>query len=461
MKTRLDAVDVLLDGLPQTRKAVADIASDVAYLLAHSVNVTACAASGDVHIGNGACADPVPQCDAPTAPAEGTVSLSADFIIPGVVAEYTCPGALAFVAGPTFRTCIESTLQFDGPDPTCKVCTVTNCVRCVNDVKTCAECAYGHDLSADSKSCPERSDTVIAFEGGAQALAAKATTWNRFYPNPPTSLGNGAAALIRGTIYVVAHGGHSGSAGFYKLEQGSTTWGTFPAILGTTQFDGVWIGRVSNPVFFCSVNGAGAAADGFYIFYLTGTAVYQPSVDATKWKMLPVHGNGDSRNIRHTGATAVLGPKIYLIGGYANLAADANTKCSALVDVFDTSRGKFSVGVPMAVGRYGHSAATYNGKIYVFGGRSAAGVVLPLVESFDPSTEKWVAKTPMPEAWEGMSTGPLPVFPSGTVLIPYSSKGTTGILASLEFDTKADSWKEGPVPVLKAGKYAVVQGALE
>ena len=29
------------------------------------------------------------------------------------------------------------------------------------------------------------------------------------------------------------------------------------------------------------------------------------------------------------------------------------------------------------------------------------------------------------------------------------------------YDTKADSWQEGPAPVLKEGKYVVVQGSLE
>lgn len=60
-----------------------------------------------------------------------------------------------------------------------------------------------------------------------------------------------------------------------------------------------------------------------------------------------------------------------------------------------------------------------------------------------------------------MGTGPLPVFANGVVLIPYAAKSaSTGIVASLEYDAKADSWKEGPVPVLKVGRYAVVQGAL-
>ena len=90
----------------------------------------------------------------------------------------------------------------------------------------------------------------------------------------PTYGNDAAAALIRGTLYVVGHGGHGSTDGFYKLEAGVKAWSTFPAIKGTTQFDGVWIGRVSNPVFYCTINGVGTAEDGFYIFYLSGSAVY-------------------------------------------------------------------------------------------------------------------------------------------------------------------------------------------
>ena len=52
----------------------------------------------------------------------------------------------------------------------------------------------------------------------------------------------------------------------------------------------------------------------------------------------------------------------------------------------------------------GHAGASYNGKIYVFGGY-AKGLALDTVEMFDPSSGKWALKTVMPEAWAEMSTG--------------------------------------------------------
>lgn len=54
-------------------------------------------------------------------------------------------------------------------------------------------------------------------------------------------------------------------------------------------------------------------------------------------------------------------------------------------------------------------------QVYIFGGRSAANAVLNTVEEFDPSTGQWSLKTSMPEAWEMMSSGPMPVFADGTV----------------------------------------------
>lgn len=232
---------------------------------------------------------------------------------------------------------------------------------------------------------------------------------------------------------------------------------------GITQLDGVWRGRVNNAAFYCTVNGEGAVEDGFYLFALTGSRVFQPAVDDTKWKVIPTHGNGNDKNIRGVGATAVIGKLIYLLGGEAKNAATTAERTSALVDVFDTTSKTFSEGVPMTAGRIGHSAASYDGKIYIFGGRSAAGVILSRVEAFDPSTGSWSTKTPMPEAWEHMSCGPMPVFASGTVLIPfgYKTPSAGGIITSFEYDTKNDSWREGPQPTLKVGKYTVVQGPLK
>ena len=62
------------------------------YVLSHAENVSACADDGEVHAGNGECVDPIPSCPKPETPSnEGTMTLSSEFIIPGVTAKYAQP----------------------------------------------------------------------------------------------------------------------------------------------------------------------------------------------------------------------------------------------------------------------------------------------------------------------------------------------------------------------------------
>jgi hypothetical protein len=145
MNRTLAVHQVTLDDLGLIRPVVTRLEGVVSSLLDHAANVTACAAGGDIHIGDGACVDPVPRCPRPMAPSYGAVALSADFIIPGVTATYTCGGANMFLSGPTVRTCNESLLGFNGAVPECLVCGVVNCLQCVDSVNTCATCALGHD----------------------------------------------------------------------------------------------------------------------------------------------------------------------------------------------------------------------------------------------------------------------------------------------------------------------------
>ncbi|HUQ32701.1 MAG TPA: kelch repeat-containing protein [Pyrinomonadaceae bacterium] len=48
--------------------------------------------------------------------------------------------------------------------------------------------------------------------------------------------------------------------------------------------------------------------------------------------------------------------------------------------------------------RYYHGAATVNGKLYVFGGSDGMGSSLATVEAYDPVTNTWTSRAPMPTA---------------------------------------------------------------
>lgn len=147
--------------------------------------------------------------------------------------------------------------------------------------------------------------------------------------------------------------------------------------------------------------------------------------------------------------------------------------------------------------RYAHSAASYNGKIYVFGGyrRTTVTIRLAIAEVYDPSKDTWSAVTAMPNAWADMTTGsilpchvsmsysflyagPLPVFPNGEILIPgaHGREGSNYYLKYAflcwnlqkkiindgmicRYDAKNDKWTNAPTANRFGGKYCVLQGA--
>ncbi len=90
-------------------------------------------------------------------------------------------------------------------------------------------------------------------------------------------------------------------------------------------------------------------------------------------------------------ATAVVGNKIYCIGGTIG-TKDGVYAPSGLVEVYDTATDTWTTKSDMPTARVGVSASVVDGKIYLVGGNSNA------TEMYDPATDTWTTKTPMPFA---------------------------------------------------------------
>ena len=142
------------------------------------------------------------------------------------------------------------------------------------------------------------------------------------------------------------------------------------------------------------------------------------------------------------------------------------------------------------------------------------GDVSPSVKELDPATGQWASKTDMPEAWQvhwlrhhfdpflpdrslpstllpscrtmfstlrrltlcvdrcalgravtelglqQMSTGPMPTYANGEVIIPHAYKANTGVSTALKYNVRADSWEAGPSVAVRNGRYAVAFGTM-
>ena len=101
-------------------------------------------------------------------------------------------------------------------------------------------------------------------------------------------------------------------------------------------------------------------------------------------------------------ATAVVGHKVYLIGGtlYKDKAIQRPYGNSTL-EVYDTQKSKWQRGADMPTPRHSARAAVVNGTIFVFGGWHGENHALaegyPVsVEAYNPRTNTWIQKKDMP-----------------------------------------------------------------
>lgn len=86
--------------------------------------------------------------------------------------------------------------------------------------------------------------------------------------------------------------------------------------------------------------------------------------------------------------------KIYVTNGM-----DTNTFFDTCYE-FDISKNTWTQRANSAHVKDGASQWTYNGKLYVFGGRdsTATPIGLNYVEEYDPAADTWISRTPLPQA---------------------------------------------------------------
>ena len=94
-------------------------------------------------------------------------------------------------------------------------------------------------------------------------------------------------------------------------------------------------------------------------------------------------------------ACAVMEDKIYVMGGMQVVGGNRDYSGLSKFEVYDTKNDTWTTLADMPTKRWGLSATAFNGKIYVFGGRSL-GLPYSSIEIYDPQTNTWTTKSSMP-----------------------------------------------------------------
>ncbi len=147
---------------------------------------------------------------------------------------------------------------------------------------------------------------------------------------------------------------------------------------------------------------------------------------------------------------AVANGKIYAIGGMVGYYNALGTN-----EMYDPATNIWTTMAPMPTPRYHFGIATYNNKIYCISGTTGLWVMGVTPESgvdpvtganevYDPQTNSWETKAPLPSPRERMATtivdGKIYVIGGGTILGPLTVNGTGSIDI---YDPATDTWSTG------------------
>ncbi|WP_455245553.1 Kelch repeat-containing protein [Petrachloros mirabilis] len=108
-------------------------------------------------------------------------------------------------------------------------------------------------------------------------------------------------------------------------------------------------------------------------------------------------------------AAAMLGDKIYVVGGFEepSLSNILNLAISPKVEVYDPATDRWTATAPLPVRLHHAGIGVVAGKLYVIGGYTQAGLStwspVGTVYAYDPATDRWKEGAPMPTARGALS----------------------------------------------------------
>jgi N-acetylneuraminic acid mutarotase len=283
--------------------------------------------------------------------------------------------------------------------------------------------------------------TIYVGEFGGDLVTALAPIdsgcWAEAAPLPASRLDAGGAALD-GKLYVVAGKVLAGPVSTtFAYDPALNTWSTRANLPGPA---------VENPA-VVGLNGKLYAFGGSTAPFsgaVTNAAAYNPATNA--WTVL-----APLPTARGGAAAAAINGLIYVAGGMTGSGASVDT-----LEVYNPATNTWSAAAALPTRRDNPGAAAVDGKLYVFGGRTreANGTeingTLQVVEMYDPATNTWSPRAPMPTGRRTMGVGTL----GGRVQLMGGERTPDGLTfeENEQYDAATDTWTAlAPMPAPRHG----------
>ena len=168
---------------------------------------------------------------------------------------------------------------------------------------------------------------------------------------------------------------------------------------------------------------------------------YDPTANSWKTKTpLPTPRSGC--------AVASYQGKIYVIGGTVGVTTDLVSEFTGAVEVYDPATDTWETKTPMPTPRADLHASVVNGKIYLIGGKERWGEEplyheLDVNEVYDPANDSWTTASPMPIPAFGYASavvgGKIYVF-GGARQLRTGFNDLTSVGSTQVYDAKNNTW---------------------
>jgi len=153
------------------------------------------------------------------------------------------------------------------------------------------------------------------------------------------------------------------------------------------------------------------------------------------------HGNGP--------AGGVIGGLFYVAGG----GNQSNNGSVPTLEVYDPMTNTWATKAPMPTARQGVGSAVLNDMLYVVGGTSSARGTVGAVEAYDPTTNTWTTKAPLPTPRSDLIVAVL-----NGILYAVGGSISAGPVSTVEaYDPATNTWSTmDAMPTARTAAQAVV-----
>jgi hypothetical protein len=237
-------------------------------------------------------------------------------------------------------------------------------------------------------------------------------TWSNRRPLPVPLVNSNGAGVINGKIYVsggFSVHGEPPTRVLYVYDPGTDTWTRkrdLPAIGGpspgwTVGFGGV-TGVIKNQLYvvtFCHTLGWTERPGPIScVGDLTGPRLFRYNPATDRWVTLapPFPRVAGGKDVAYL-AGGVIGGKFYVMGGDLNIW----TENSGRLSVYDPATNQWTPKTPLGLARPGVATAVLGNKLYVMGGRRQRDLwgvaeILDITIVYDPVTDLWTRRASLP-----------------------------------------------------------------